>query len=217
MLYRIVLTLLLVINSKLAFSQFSFGIKGGLNYVNQRVIDTQDKFGAIGKSDWSPTFHVGVYGKHILIHRASILWEALVSNKGYKSSKGNNHLTYLTIPLLFRYMVYKKLSFEAGAEFGVLLFTYYQLSDIGDNDERYGTVDLGLSGGIHYDINDRFGIGFRYTQGIANVLSKDYAVTGYGNGGAFISNYYDNGLRIKNHALQLSVGCRLSKNKKEDK
>ncbi len=213
MISRVVLTTLLIISSTLAFSQFSFGVKAGLNYTNLRRIDTEGKFNYVGKSDWLPTFHFGVFGNHLLSERSSLVWEVQYSDKGYKTSDFKEHLGYLTSPLLFRYKVYKKLSLEAGAEFGLLLFTYGEYAVSKDSyNFQYGTIDWGLNGGIHYDLSDQFSLGFRYTHGIGNVLNKDWSITSLPNGGgATTTNFYDNGLRYKNQTLQLSVGYRLHK------
>ncbi len=204
---KVVITGGLLLAFSTSFAQFKYGVKGGINDVNLRIINTSDRVVVVNNNAWRPSFHLGFFANYTIGKRASLAGELLYSDKGFKVSSYNQHLAYLAVPLLFRYRVLKGFSMEAGPEFDILLSAHGKSSSSKlNNYDNYAPTDIGLSGGIHYDINSRISLGLRYAQGIANALNKKSTIIlTDGNGTTQIFNLYDNGLKYKNQTLQLSI------------
>ncbi len=93
-------------------------------------------------------------------------------------------LSYLSLPLLFKYRVFNEVYFEAGPQFSLLAEgrDIFLAEDIGDG-LTYETVitddlnrlDMGFSSGIGFRLRDGegMGIGVRYTMGFLDTLKDN--------------------------------------------
>ena len=168
------LSLLLVVCSYA--QEISGGVKGGLNVSSQKVdwaygqINTQPKLGV----------HIGGYLVVMLDEKMGIQPELLLSTQGakYKDFDGKTNMTYILVPVLFRYNFNEMFSAHAGPQFGLLL-SAKAVSD-GDKIDRkddFKTLDVGAAIGVGVELPMGFNCGARYIFGLSQI-SKD--VDGYG-------------------------------------
>ncbi len=197
-----------------SFGQFNFGIKGGPSYVNVRVIDTKGRFGKQPDYKWRPSYHLGIFNKYKFPNRSAVLIEVIFSDKGFKGAASTIHIGYLNVSVSFRYPIFKKISIEAGGDYGNLVFAnanyHGKTSDVKD---YFGNEsDLGILGGFIYDFNDRLSLNIRYMHGLSNVLNKD-ATVHFSQGDS--QTFYDMGLKYTNQSLYLSVAYIIKRSKKD--
>ncbi len=173
MMKKTILVITLISFSIISYSQTHFGIKVGLNYVNNIPITDHADY-EIDYNKYRLGYHFGVNCKIHFSDKFFISPELLYSNKGYKSKNINAilNLNYINFPVLFGYRPIEKLSVLLGPELGYLVSAKSKINsqtiDVGyiwDNN-----FDYGLSSGIQYDIFDRISIGLSYTHGFASVI-----------------------------------------------
>jgi outer membrane immunogenic protein len=207
---KLALTWLLVINSSSVFPQFSYGLKGGLNYTTIREVDTKGIFSPSSANKWKASYHAGFFASYSLTNRTSVIAELLFSDKGFNNA-GNESLNYLSVPLMYRVAVSKKLSFDVGAEFNMLLSANARFGVFNFNlDDKYRKTDLGMGAGANYKLTDKMLISVRYIHGLTNILKEDYGLN-YSPTSNYNSSLYQSGLRFYNQTLQLSLGYQLKK------
>jgi hypothetical protein len=179
-----------------------FGVKAGINLAN--LTSNEDLSMRIG-------FHVGGFMQYKLSEKFALQPELLFSTQGAKyqgsgalsgyviSVESNYKLAYLNLPVMAKYYVSNKFSFEAGPQIGFLLsakneFDYSgtllgePISDSGEIDikDDFNSFDFGINFGAGYDFNDKISLGLRYNLGLSDV-----------------SDYY---YLDKNSLIQLSLG-----------
>jgi opacity protein-like surface antigen len=166
-------------------AQTQFGIKAGVNYVNNVAVNAPD--GINDDTKYRPGYHAGIFGRLEYSNKLSLRSELLFSNKGYKfdgeanaqpSGDGSMHLNYINLPLLVGYEIVDKLTFMLGPELGYLLSAKSKfesetidVKNIWDND-----FDFGLSAGANYSISEKFAVEIRYSHGLSSVI-KDITIT----------------------------------------
>jgi len=158
-----------------AQSGFTFGAKAGLNLTN--LIGDNTGTGHTG-------FHVGAIGNYGFGKNgnASVLGEMLFDTKGWKDDVGKTwNLSYIDIPIMFRYRFYFGMYAEGGLYVGFLAGASSDGKsevDIAVTDSTSRRVkvidalngsDLGFIGGIGYIHPKGFGIGWRYSVGLKNI------------------------------------------------
>lgn len=202
-------------------SRISYVVKGGLDLSNMLLNGSED----ISNEDLKPKtgFHFGITGEYAVSKIVAFETGILFSNKGVKSSSKNTHngvlyesnstlnLHYLEIPLTAKtyFNVGQSKIFGAlgpyiglgigGKYKGKVMYsgeTNSYKRDIqwgsGDEDE-FKRLDYGLTVGAGMEISS-IQIGLSYDLGLAN-----------------ISTITDNGLKIKNRVLGLSVGYKFGR------
>ncbi len=113
-----VLLFILVSSFEYIQAQTQFGVKAGINYVNNIAINTPD--GSNGDNKYRFGYHAGFFGQIDLSDKFAVRPELLFSNKGYSfegvqpSGDGSLHLNYIISPLMAHYKVIDQLSFLAG-------------------------------------------------------------------------------------------------------
>ena len=169
-----------------------FGIKGGLNLANLNGT------GWVELSNTSPiiSFHVGGFVEIKLSDKISIQPELLYSLQGCKykielrqdpnetatNSDVVSSLSYINIPVMFKYYVIEKFSLEAGPQLGVLVSSKVkqtltgQPSIVYDNISGYNSIDYGVNIGAGYDISEKLSTGIRYNLGLCDI-DKSTSVT----------------------------------------
>lgn len=164
-----------------------YGLKGGLNISNF----TGDTDGANLKS--RAGFNVGGFVEIKLSEKFSIQPELLYSTQGTKianigdylddeffTGDINFNLSYINVPVMFKYYVAEKFSIEAGPQIGFLTsaktktkldgFSQTVEDDVKDSFE---SIDFGLNFGAGYDFTEHFAIGARYNLGLANIAKTE--------------------------------------------
>jgi hypothetical protein len=192
---KYILTALLIFATGLTSAQNTqFGLKGGVNVSN--LYGT----GWVELSNTSPiiSFHVGGFVEIKLSDKISIQPELLYSLQGCKYSielRQNDDpneppinadvvssLSYINIPVMFKYYVIEKFSLEAGPQLGVLVSSKVksdltgQPSSVYNNISGYNSFDYGVNFGAGYDISEKLSTGIRYNIGLCDI-DKSTSVT----------------------------------------
>jgi hypothetical protein len=175
----VLLAVMLAMSASAAFSQVSFGVKGGLNLANA----TNNN----GETDMKPSFYVGGLMEYRISDFFGISPELLYSRQGAKSEQdgvtAKIRLNYINLPVLAKIYVAEGLSFDLGPQVGFLID-----SDIwakaGDqtvtvdlpssefNTPAPNTLDVSFAMGLTYNFNKCFVQG-RYNLGLTTVFEED--------------------------------------------
>ena len=145
----------------------SFGAKAGLNL---------SSLGGTNRYDYAlkPGFHLGGLVDIPIADKMSLQPEALLSFQGSQTWADNINLFYLTIPVLAKYNVWDKVYAEAGPQLGVLLANNIDSDTyVTFNDPTVNTLDIGITFGGGYRLNDNLYFQLRFNPGFVNVV-KDY-------------------------------------------
>ncbi|WP_417855521.1 porin family protein [Xanthomarina gelatinilytica] len=211
--------------------QIKFGVKAGLNISSLRgdypdeINETRSKMG----------FHLGGLMAYAINDKISIQPELLFSTQGgsskikqeygdgsyYESFQQTPKLSYLNLPIMFKYMVIDKLSVEIGPQLGYVLsakseWEYVDSTDSSENetievdllnggnynflganvevDGRINRFDFGLNFGSSYTITDNLFVQARYNLGLTSVDKNSTN-----------QNVFDS-WELKNSVFQFSVG-----------
>ena len=199
--------LFLLLISETVKGQIHLGLKGGLNYVNNEVLNAPG--GSDRDNQYRFGYHAGIFAQIQCLDKLSLRPELLFSNKGYKfegsgnaqpAGGGSLHLNYINLPILIGYEIVDKLTFSVGPELGYLLSAkskfdseIIDVKSIWDNE-----FDFGLSTGVSYSLDEKVIIGIRYTHGLSSVLGN--IVSRDANGVPLSSN-----VKYQNRAFQLSI------------
>lgn len=191
------------------YSQFSFGVKAGMNL--SRMITKTDTSGWDAYSV-SPSFHLGTYGMLRASEKIAFGADLLISDKGFRIKNdgfsGASHLLYVNVPVYFDFRISNKLSLHAGPEIGILAMAWGKHKDylkaLYSND-----FDFGVIGGLRYDVSSKLGFTFRFEQGLSNVVGKNATALQYniGSGDPVIEgqNLRERGVVHRNQTIQLTV------------
>lgn len=200
---KIILSSLLVLAVSFTYAQKAeFGIKGGLNIANQSF-----------SGDGSPSpssiigFHIGGFVDIKIDEKFSFHPELLYSTQGSKFdfvvdegegifyTENTFLLSYINIPVMFKYYATEKFNLEAGPQIGFLVDSKLKTEVLGqsitqDAKDLFESVDFGLNLGAGYDFTKSFSAGVRYNFGLTNVMETESG---------------DNS-EVKNNVLSISVG-----------
>jgi opacity protein-like surface antigen len=165
-----IVTALAIFSITVAQAQMSIGAKAGLNISN--VKNTYD--GGSTKGDARLSGHLGVYLVYNFQENMAFQPELVFSGEGTRTEFGSEdvkfNLTYLNLPLLFRYNFSDKLSAHTGPQIGFLLSAKQKYD--GDTDD----VKDGLKGtnvawaiGGAYELANNVNVGLRYNIGLSDI------------------------------------------------
>lgn len=163
-----------------ASAQFKGGLKAGLNLAN----GSGDNADALDASMLA-TFHVGAYGQFGLSDALTLQPEVLYYGAGASSDAGDVKLSYLAVPVMFKYALGETFNIQAGPQIGLLMSAEYDGDDIKDG--LKGT-DFGFNIGAGATFG-KFSADARYSLGLSNID--------------------DAGGDWKNNVIQLSIGYQL--------
>lgn len=174
----------------------SLGVKGGLNFANQKF----DADGFSVSPDGRTSFHLGLFAV-IGAGPIGVQPEVIYNSVGSKVDLGSfgeatTKLNYLTIPVMVRFNFAKIVNIHAGPNFGLLLSAKAE-DDDGSEDvkDAYKGMDLGLGVGIGLDLPAGLIASARYNLGLSNIAED-------ADGSDFT---------VKNNVFQLSVGYKFIK------
>lgn len=168
-----------------ALAQFSAGIKAGVNVSNFANSNNQSLISDVYKN--TTGFHVGVFGELPLAKKFSLLSELLYTQRG--TNVGNDiTFGYLEIPVLASYKVAKIISIDIGPSASYQIAS--NVSSIYD-----AKFDLGINGGVHVTIADKFLIIARYYRGFTAVDRISYN-SGPNPGSAETMSFYNQNFQI---------------------
>lgn len=200
---KIIFSSLLILVVSFTFAQKAeFGIKGGLNIANQNFS---------GEGAPSPSsiigFHIGGFVDIKIDEKFSFQPELLFSTQGSKFDMAVDSgesvlytentflLSYINIPVMFKYYATEKFSLEAGPQIGFLLDSKLKTEVFGqsvtqDAKDLFESIDFGLNLGAGYDFTKKISAGVSYNLGLANVMKTESG---------------DNS-EVKNNVFSISVG-----------
>jgi len=173
---------------------FSIGLKGGANISNFTGGDFSDvkKKALVG-------FYAGAYLNFWLGKNFSLQPEALISTQGVKIEDGSASekfkLTYLDVPITFKYRTDGGFYVEAGPQVGFKLGESVPDQTVGDFAKN---LDLSIGAGLGFQSASGFGVGARYMAGISKVGDFDES----------------DGPNFKNSVIQIGISYTLGTPKK---
>ncbi|MEN2414851.1 porin family protein [Flavobacterium mesophilum] len=167
--------------------EVKYGVKGGLNLSNF----SGDTEGVNLKS--KAGFNVGGFVEIKLSDKFAIQPELLYSTQGAKADNQQEeigdviytadvcfNLSYINVPVMFKYYVADKFNVEAGPQIGFLTSAKTKTTVEGfsgsnemDVKDAFESIDFGLNFGAGYDFTDHFNAGLRYNLGLANIAKTD--------------------------------------------
>jgi hypothetical protein len=159
-----------------ASAQFNGGIKAGLNLANTS--------GDIEGDDMLTSFHLGLYGRFALSEALTLQPEVLYYGAGDKQDDEEIKLSYLAIPVMFKYNIGETLNLQAGPQLGLLLST-----DPSELKDALKGTDFGLNIGLGANFG-KFSADARYSLGLSNIVDSD-------------------DFEAKNNVIQISLGYQL--------
>lgn len=185
---KIILTALAVFAFGLTNAQeVKFGVKGGLNVSNwtgdTEGVDLKSKVG----------FNAGAFVEIKFSEMFSLQPEILFSSQGTKVDNFETNidgvdytgdvkfnLSYINIPIMFKYYVDEKFNVEVGPQIGFLASAKtatklegYSQTVNQDVKDSFESVDFGLNFGLGYDFTDRCFAGARYNLGLSNIAETE--------------------------------------------
>jgi len=161
--------LLLAVGVSARAQHFSAGLKAGANISN---------FTGGDFSDVKKKALVGFYGGGFLNfwigQNFSIQPEALVSTQGAKiEDDGNYKLTYINVPVMFKYKSTSGFYVEAGPQVGFKISESIPDQTIKDFAKN---LDLSIGAGLGFQSASGFGVGARYLAGLSKVGDFDASI-----------------------------------------
>jgi hypothetical protein len=141
------------------------GVKGGLNMSNF--------MGDVEDQGMRTSIHLGLLAEIIVSDNFSVQPELLYSGQGstYTGSApgfARTKLDYLTVPVLGKFGLTDKLSFEAGPQLGFLVSAKRKTNTSNDKIEGVKTLDFGLNAGLEYELSSGVIFQGRYNLGLTN-------------------------------------------------
>ena len=148
---------------------FSVGLKAGANISNF----TGGDFSEVKKKSLVG-FYGGAYLNFWMGKNFSIQPEALISTQGAKieedGATANYKLSYITIPVMFKYKTDGGFYLEAGPQVGFKISENIPEQTV---DKFAKDLDLSIGAGLGFQSASGFGIGARYLAGISKVGDFD--------------------------------------------
>jgi hypothetical protein len=141
------------------------GIKGGLNM--------SSFMGDIKDQSMRTSIHLGLLAEIIVSDKFSVQPELLYSGQGSSDNSVSGFsrykLDYITLPILGKFGLTDKLSFEAGPQLGLLVSAKNKTDDANAKIDGVKTLDFGLNAGLEYELSSGVIFQGRYNLGLTNV------------------------------------------------
>ena len=151
-------------------------------------------------------FNIGGFVEVKLSEKFAIQPEVLYSQQGTKfklsgiffsndepfKAETKFNLSYINVPVMFKYYAIEKLFIEAGPQIGFLIsaksktkVTGFDQTEELDTKDMYNTIDFGLNFGAGYDFTQNISVGARYNLGLANIAKTEAGDDGKLHNGVF--------------------------------
>ncbi|MEO5893794.1 MAG: porin family protein [Ferruginibacter sp.] len=161
---KIMVPLLFFVSSSAFAQKFEIGAKAGVNVSNFTGTDSWQN----AKTNSLVGFHAGGFVSFFLGNNFAIQPELLFSTQGTKYEHAGNtenlKVSYLNIPVMFKYRSTGGFYIEAGPQVGIK--TSEKSSTV---DSLAKSTDLSVAGGIGFHSKMGLGIGARYTAGLSKI------------------------------------------------
>lgn len=162
-------------------AQVNVGIKGGVSFTN---------ISNIPYDLTRTTGHGGIYIEANLNRNWAIQPEILYAGMGDRyrlvpNGRGTEALSYVQIPVMFKYYPVRQFYVEFGPQLGLLTSAKEKVAGTStDVKDGYNTADFALNFGLGFKVTPVIGFYFRYNVGLSN-LQPD-ASDNYSNRGALL-------------------------------
>jgi hypothetical protein len=160
-----ILIFALLISSSVFSQGLDLGIKAGLNFSS--LTDAQGLSNKTG-------FVAGVFAGVKFSDKIGLQADLLYSQQGAEFDAGSFDLTYVNIPVVLKYYLFKGLNLQGGAQFG------FNVADdistvIGDVETQVKAESFDLSGvvGLGFDLPIGIRVDGRYNFGLTEVVKSD--------------------------------------------
>jgi opacity protein-like surface antigen len=159
---------LVIFSALSASAQISIGAKAGLNVSNVKQKNDGDTY----KNDARLSAHLGAYLVYNFKDNMAFQPEFVFSGEGAKidDSDVKLALTYLNLPLLFRYNFSENLSAVTGPQIGFLLSA--KAKDDGDSNDvkdSFNGTNISWGLGAQYELPNNLNVGLRYNFGLSDI------------------------------------------------
>ena len=158
---RFIVIVFAILLTSTAFSQgIDFGIKAGVNFAtltDASNLDLSNKTGFVG----------GIFAGIKFSDKFAIQADLLYSQQGAEVDLGEIDLTYVNIPVVFKYFLIKGLNIQAGPQFGFVVDD--QIKDVFGNVLEAESFDLTGVVGLGYDLPMGIRVDGRYNFGLTDI------------------------------------------------
>jgi len=163
---------ILLLAGTTSFAQhFELGAKAGANFSNFTGASNSTEI----KDKTMVGFHVGGFVSLFVGNNFAIQPEVLLSTQGAKIENGTDKrdltLTYINVPVMFKYRSTGGFYVEAGPQIG---FKIHE-KKYGSSEDFAKSTDFSIAGGLGYHSPIGLGIGARYTAGLSKLGDFDIA------------------------------------------
>ncbi len=175
--------------------KFGYGVKAGINYAGQSTTNKAAEY------DLSNIIGIngGAYCNYFLLKSFAVQSELMISGKGshWKDAYDNEKdmLTYLDLPILFRYQPLRFLNVHSGPQIGLKLNAKQKDMKTGTRiniNEYYQPFDYGFVFGVEANLPKNLNFTLRYVLGLFSATTDVMYVEPW-----------------KNNLLQFSIGYRI--------
>ena len=184
---KIILLAVLVFAFNFANAQkVKYGVKAGLNIANANLSGD-----GVPSTSSVTSFHVGAFAEINISKKVFFQPELVYSMQGANFSQAvvlsetlyqtdnTFKLSYINIPLMFKYYPQEKFYFEAGPQIGFLTSAKLEVNVSGygsntqDAKQLFKSSDFGLNFGLGYNFTKRVTSNVRYNLGLSNIANTD--------------------------------------------
>ena len=200
----LILFLLIIASSNFSFSQTSLGLKAGLNY---GTFNFPIEYITVADNNYRPGFYVGENSNIRLNEKFFFLFELMYSEKGTEGEPGKAFhekliMHYANMPILFNYILNKRINLYLGPDIGILLDANIETpTGTVDANEYLQTFDLGLAMGFSIDLIKGLYLDARYVEGLTRLHE-----------GLFRKEEADHDKSGRNRSVQVGFGYRIFQN-----
>lgn len=166
---RFLLLLLLCSILHVNAQEHPLGIKIGGNLANLSGDGTQELESLLN-------FHAGFFMEIGITDDFKVQPELLFSVYGFKQNEGDNEnvrLNYVVLPIMAKYFISEKFSFDAGPQVGLLVTAKNGTGSLADVKSAFYDRDFGVNVGASYKINDKASASLRYYLGLNDVTAVE--------------------------------------------
>ena len=178
-----------LLTTTIAFSQdINVGVRGGLNMSNLSMNLPSNLWPADNQKKSRTSFNIGAYGQYSLNEKMVMQVELFYSGEGANFTEPGTelpahiNLSYLSLPILFKYNIIRNFYAMAGPQFSYLLAAHsiYKNSNSYNVIREHNRIDVGLVPVIGYDWKN-FSINLRYHIGFSKLPKShsSWSYTGY--------------------------------------
>lgn len=182
----------MIVPISLMAQDMEWGIKGGINFSNLFIEQTDDESARTG-------FHAGFYTKIPVATNFAIQPELMFNTKGadaeYASGQIDYNLNYIDVPVLADFQLGPTADLLIGPYVGVLLGSVAEVDgNFGDelveiSRDDFAPVDFGFSAGFALNFN-ALSVGTRYSLGVVQVAKTETAETILGSASNSLAQVY---------------------------